>query len=103
MSWEVPVLEIEDLNVSIQSVQILRGVSLELPSGSMTGLIGRNGAGKTTLMKSVMGLLKASSGRIRFDDLDLMKSQTHALAAAGIGYMPENRRLIPELTVEENI
>ena len=96
-------LKIESLDVAIQSVQILRGVSLEVPSGSMTGLIGRNGAGKTTLMKSVMGLLKASSGGIRFDDADLLKSRTHERVALGIGYMPEDRRLIPDLTVEENI
>ena len=96
-------LKIESLDVAIQSVQILREVSLEVPTGSMTGLIGRNGAGKTTLMKSVMGILKASSGRIHFDDADLLNKQTHGLAALGIGYMPEDRRLIPDLTVEENI
>jgi branched-chain amino acid transport system ATP-binding protein len=96
-------LRIESLDVSIQSVQILRGVSLELPAGSMTGLIGRNGAGKTTLMKSVMGLLKASSGQIRFFDSDLLKIQTHQRSMLGIGYMPEDRRLIPDLTVEENV
>src|SRR4051794_710978 len=96
-------LKVEKLSVSIQAVQILREVSLELQPGAMTGLIGRNGAGKTTLMKSVMGLLKPSSGRIRFFDNDLSKIPTHGLAAMGIGYMPEDRRLIPELTVEENI
>jgi len=96
-------LRIESLDVSIQSVQILRGVSLELAGASMTGLIGRNGAGKTTLMKSVMGLLKASSGQIRFFDSDLLKIPTHHRSMLGIGYMPEDRRLIPDLTVEENI
>lgn len=96
-------LKIESLNVAIQSVQILREVSLALPTGTMAGLIGRNGAGKTTLMKSVMGILKASSGRIDCDGFNLVKTQTHDLAALGIGYMPEDRRLIPELTVEENI
>jgi len=97
------VLSIENLSVSIGSTQILRGGSLDVPSGSMTGLIGRNGAGKTTLMKSVMGLLKASSGRIHLDELDLSSTPTHRLAALGLGYMPEDRRLIPDLTVEENI
>jgi len=84
-------------------MQILRGVSLEVPSGAMIGLIGRNGAGKTTVMKSVMGLLKASGGRAEFDGIDLLKVPTHQRARAGIGYMPEDRRLIPELTVEENV
>jgi branched-chain amino acid transport system ATP-binding protein len=96
-------LKIESLSVAIQSVQILREVSLALPTGTMAGLIGRNGAGKTTLMKSVMGLLKASGGRIGCDGFNLLKMQTHDLAALGIGYMPEDRRLIPQLTVEENI
>jgi branched-chain amino acid transport system ATP-binding protein len=84
-------------------MQILRGVSLEVPSGSMTGLIGRNGAGKTTLMKTVMGILKASGGSVRLDEIDLTHTPTHKLSALGIGYMPEDRRLIPDLTVEENI
>ncbi len=95
-------LKIENLSVSIGAMRILRGVSLEVPSGAMIGLIGRNGAGKTTLMKAVMGLLKASGG-IRLDEVDLLGIQTHGRAALGIGYMPEDRRLIPELTVEENI
>jgi len=97
------VLKLENLNVSIQSVQILRDVSLALPAGTMAGLIGRNGAGKTTLMRSVMGLLKSSAGTVRFQDQDLLAIPTHARARLGIGYMPEDRRLIPDLTVEENV
>jgi len=97
------VLSINSLNVSIAAVHILRGVSLELPAGSMTGLIGRNGAGKTTLIKTVMGLLKPATGSVRFDGRDLAAVPTYARARLGIGYMPEDRRLIPDLTVEENI
>jgi branched-chain amino acid transport system ATP-binding protein len=97
------VLRISNLDVSIASVHILRGVSLELPDGSMTGLIGRNGAGKTTLIKTVMGILKAGRGSVRFGDRDLLSMPTHERARLGIGYMPEDRRLIPDLTVEENI
>jgi branched-chain amino acid transport system ATP-binding protein len=96
------VLKVENLSVSIAAMQILRGVSLEVPSGAMIGLIGRNGAGKTTLMKAVMGLLKAS-GTVRFEDRELLSVPTHARARLGIGYMPEDRRLIPDLTVEENV
>jgi branched-chain amino acid transport system ATP-binding protein len=96
-------LRIERLNVAIESVQILRDVSLELPTGTMAGLIGRNGAGKTTLMKSVMGLLKVSSGALAFDGTDLFGLPTHGRTRLGIGYMPEDRRLIPELTIEENV
>jgi branched-chain amino acid transport system ATP-binding protein len=97
------VLKVENLNVSIAAVHILRGVSLELPSGSMIGLIGRNGAGKTTLMKTLMGILKRSSGAITFEGRELLDVPTHGRARMGIGYMPEDRRLIPDLTVEENV
>jgi branched-chain amino acid transport system ATP-binding protein len=97
------VLSIAGLNVSIASVHILRGVSLELPPGSMTGLIGRNGAGKTTLMKTIMGILKRSNGTISFESRELLDVPTHARVRMGIGYMPEDRRLIPDLTVEENV
>jgi branched-chain amino acid transport system ATP-binding protein len=97
------VLSIKALNVDIAAVHILRDVSLELAPGSMTGLIGRNGAGKTTLMKTVMGILKPSSGSLAFDGRDMAAIGTHERAQLGIGYMPEDRRLIPDLTVEENI
>ena len=96
-------LEIGKLDVAIASVRILREVSLELPPGSMTGLIGRNGAGKTTFMKTVMGILKPSAGTVRFEGKDLVALHTHARARLGIGYMPEDRRLIPDLTIEENV
>ena len=96
-------LRIDNLNVSIAATQILRQVSLELAPGSMTGLIGRNGAGKTTLMKTVMGLLKPSGGAVTFEGRSLLAVPTHERARLGIGYMPEDRRLIPDLTVEENI
>ncbi len=96
-------LKVENLSVSIAAMRILRDVSLEVPSGSMIGLIGRNGAGKTTLMKALMGLLKASGGAVRFESRELLSVPTHARARLGIGYMPEDRRLIPDLTVEENI
>lgn len=96
-------LSVANLDVGIGAVQILRDVSFELPTGSMTGLIGRNGAGKTTLMKSIMGLLKPSRGGIALDGHDLLGSPTHRRNALGVGYMPEDRRLIPDLTIEENL
>jgi branched-chain amino acid transport system ATP-binding protein len=97
------VLSVAELQVSIQSVRILRGVSLEVPSGAVVGLVGRNGAGKTTLMKSIMGLLKPSAGAIGFDGTDLVRMPTHRRTRLGIGYMPEARRLVSSLTVEENL
>src|SRR5918911_5610094 len=96
-------LELKNLSVAISAVQILRDVSLAVPDGAMIGLIGRNGAGKTTLMKTLMGLLKADSGAVQFDGQDLLAAPTHARVRLGIGYMPEDRRLIPDLTVEENV
>ena len=96
-------LEIRNLSVAIASMQILRDVSLAVPTGSMTGLIGRNGAGKTTVMKTVMGLLKAARGSVRFESRELLSVPTHGRARLGIGYMPEDRRLIPDLSVEENV
>jgi len=96
-------LQIESLHVSIQSVEALRGLSLSVGRGRMVGLVGRNGAGKTTLMRAVMGHLAPSRGRILFHGRDLTELPPHARAALGIGYMPEDRGLVPELTVEENI
>ncbi|HMN20766.1 MAG TPA: ATP-binding cassette domain-containing protein [Ottowia sp.] len=96
-------LTVSELDVSIGTVDILRRVSLELPGGAMAGLIGRNGAGKTTLMRSIMGLLPARHGRIRFHDHELTRTPAHLRAPLGIGYMPEDRRLVPELSVQENI
>lgn len=96
-------LSIESIHVAIESVQVLRGLSLTVGDGTMVGLVGRNGAGKTTLMRSVMGHLTPSQGRIVFDGMDLAAMTRHARAEHGIGYMPEDRGLTPELTVEENI
>jgi branched-chain amino acid transport system ATP-binding protein len=96
-------LRIEGLDVSIQSVSILRGISMDVPTGKFAGLIGRNGAGKTTLMRSVMGILPARRGTIHFDEVALDRMPAHQRARGGIGYMPEDRRLVPQLSVEENV
>ena len=96
-------LKVEGLHVAIQSVVALRGLSLAVEDGTMVGLIGRNGAGKTTLLRSVMGHLTPKQGTISFNGQDLSALPPHARAVLGIGYMPEDRGLVPELTVEENI
>jgi branched-chain amino acid transport system ATP-binding protein len=96
-------LRIEGLDVSIGSVSILRGVNMALPAGKFTGLIGRNGAGKTTLMRAIMGILKARNGSIHADTGTLDAMPTHQRARMGIGYMPEDRRLVPNLSVEDNV
>lgn len=96
-------LELEDVRVNIREFVILRGISLVVPSGQIVGLVGRNGAGKTTTLKSIMGLVPVLSGAIRLDSHDLLKTPAYGRARLGIGYMPEDRRLIGTLTVEENI
>ena len=96
-------LNIDGVRVALASVQVLRGFSLAVPTGAMVGLVGRNGAGKTTLMRTVMGHLALEGGAIGFDGVDLARVPTHGRAALGIGYMPEDRGLVPELSVEENI
>jgi branched-chain amino acid transport system ATP-binding protein len=96
-------LKISSVHVTIASVQALRGFSLEVAPGSMVSLVGRNGAGKTSLMRTIMGHLPASSGSVSFEGADLGRLPRHARAGLGIGYLPEDRGLVPELTVEENI
>lgn len=96
-------LKVEKLNIAIQKVPILVDASIEIPNGSTVGLIGRNGAGKTTLMRSIMGLATLGSGAITFDETDLYNSKPHQRAFLGIGYLPEDRRLVSHFTVEENI
>jgi branched-chain amino acid transport system ATP-binding protein len=96
-------LELSDVNVSIKRTNILQNVALHVPNGSVVGLIGRNGAGKTTLMRTVMGFLPADQGEVRFQDQSLTRLPAHKRARVGIGYMPEDRKLVPMLTVEENI
>jgi branched-chain amino acid transport system ATP-binding protein len=96
-------LHIDQVDVSIGSVRVLRNVSLVVPTGKFAGLIGRNGAGKTTLMRSIMGILPCRRGTVMFDGHSLNEMPAHARAGLGVGYMPEDRRMIPTLTVEENV
>ena len=96
-------LRVDNAHVMIGAVEALRGFSLDLKAGEMVGLTGRNGAGKTTLMRAVMGLVKLREGQVTFGGKDLRKVPVHHRAGLGIGYMPEDRGLVPELTVEENM
>ncbi len=96
-------LELDNVQVSIRGFIILRGVSLEVAPGQVVGLVGRNGAGKTTTLKSIMGLVEVRLGAIRLDGQDLVPRPAHERARLGVGYVPEDRRLIGPLTVEENI
>ena len=96
-------LSIKNLDLSISRVPILRSVNLEIETGTTCGLIGRNGAGKTTLMRAIMGVLPAQGGSIQFNHKDLHTEKAHMRTPLGIGYLPEDRRLVPHFTVEENI
>jgi branched-chain amino acid transport system ATP-binding protein len=96
-------LQVDGLRVTIKGFVILRGISLDVPPGGLIGLVGRNGAGKTTTLKSLMGILPVSAGSIRFDGDDLIRVPAYRRAQLGIGYMPEDRRLIGVLSVEDNI
>ena len=95
-------LKMDSLSVAIGPVPIVRGACLEVSEREMCGLIGRNGAGKTTLMRALMGAIRAT-GIAEFDHLDLLRLPAHRRLAQGIGYMPEDRRLVPEFSAEENI
>ncbi len=96
-------LFIDNVSVKIAAILALKNFSLEIKKGEIVALIGRNGAGKTTLLKSIMGVNKLNTGYIKFLDEDLSGTPNYYRASLGIGYMPEDRALIPELTVEENI
>jgi branched-chain amino acid transport system ATP-binding protein len=95
-------LKVSNLSVSIGPIPIIRDASFTLEEGEMCGLIGRNGSGKTTLLRAIMGAITAT-GTATLGSIDLLSLPPHLRVAHGIGYMPEDRRLVPEFTVEENI
>src|SRR5215813_11817153 len=95
-------LRVVDLGVSIGRIQIVRNAAIDLREGEICGLIGRNGAGKTTLLRALMGAVPAT-GKAELGPVDLLELPAHRRVGLGIGYMPEDRRLVPEFTVEQNI
>jgi len=96
-------LEVKDIHVAYGQVKTLYGVSLSAQPSEILCLLGRNGAGKTTIMKSIMGLLPVSEGSVTLEGEDLTNMPAHLIPRRGIGYIPQGRRLFPELTVAENI
>ncbi|MAK51867.1 ATP-binding cassette domain-containing protein [Marinobacter flavimaris] len=96
-------LELKNVTTEIAGTTILRDVSFSVSKGSMVGLIGRNGAGKTTSLRSIMGLIKPKAGQVLINGEDMTNQGSYERAGMSIGYMPEDRRLVPDLTVEENI
>ncbi len=96
-------LHFENINVHILGAQVLRNVNLKIESASNVTIIGRNGAGKTTLFRTLMGLIKPTSGTITLDGESLSELDAHIRPGIGIGYAPEDRRIFKEFTVEQNI
>ncbi len=96
-------LELRNVTTEIAGTTILRDVTFTVGKGAMVGLIGRNGAGKTTSLRSIMGLLEPSAGQIFINGTDMTRQSSYERAGMSVGYMPEDRRLVPDLTVEENI
>ena len=83
--------------------RVLHGVSLEARAGEVVSLLGRNGAGKSTTFKAIMSLVEVTSGAVRFDGRDITRAPTHEISRLGVGYVPEDRRIFGDLTVEENL
>ncbi|MFI5937148.1 urea ABC transporter ATP-binding subunit UrtE [Actinoplanes sp. NPDC051494] len=96
-------LEVNNLNVAYGRAQVLFGVTLQAPPGSLVCLMGRNGVGKTTLLKAVMGVLPTREGTIFFDGDDITRAPTHERVRAGLGYVPQGHETFPQLTVAENL
>lgn len=96
-------LEIKNINAGYGQVRVLHDLNLEVSSGEILCVMGRNGAGKTTLMKSIMGLIKPSSGEVVLNGETISTLPAHKIPRTGIGYIPQGRRLFSELTVAENL
>jgi branched-chain amino acid transport system ATP-binding protein len=96
-------LEIKDLHAFYEESHVLRGISLDVDHGEIVSLLGRNGVGKSTTLKSIIGLLAPRSGQVIFKDRNIAGMAPHVIAKLGVGYVPEDRRIFPRLTVRENL
>jgi urea ABC transporter ATP-binding protein UrtE len=99
----VPMLQISDITSGYGSTMVLRNLSLQLPTGKVSAIVGRNGSGKTTLMRTIMGYNKLRSGEITLTGHAIGGIPTARRARAGIGYVPQGRHIFPDLTVAENL
>jgi branched-chain amino acid transport system ATP-binding protein len=96
-------LRIENLHTYYDDSHVLDGINLEVARGEMVAILGRNGVGKSTTLKSIMGIVPPRSGSIRFKERDIQALPPFRIARLGLGYVPEERRIFPELTVRENL
>ncbi|WP_342739637.1 ABC transporter ATP-binding protein [Bradyrhizobium sp. B117] len=100
---ETALLEINDLHAWYGTSHILHGISLQVNPGEVVALVGRNGAGKTTTLRAMMGLMPKAAGRVRFAGTDLLPLRAHQRFHLGLAYVPEERRIVPGLSVRENL
>jgi len=98
-----PLLRVEEIHTHYGKSHILHGVSLDVGRGEVVGLLGRNGVGKSTTLKAIAGIVHPSAGRVLFEGRSITNLPAHRLARLGIGYVPEDRRIFPLLTVTENL
>ena len=96
-------LTVNNLSFSYGEVQALHNINIDVPQEQIVSIMGRNGVGKTTLMKNIVGLLKPSAGTIMLENKGIERFPAHKRIRAGIGYVPQGRRIFPLLTVEENL
>jgi branched-chain amino acid transport system ATP-binding protein len=99
----MPQLEVNSIHTSYGLSQVLFGISLSVEPGQVISLIGRNGVGKTTTMRSIIGLTPASSGNIVFEGTDITNLPAYKISRLGVGFVPEERRIFPQLSVWENL
>jgi branched-chain amino acid transport system ATP-binding protein len=96
-------LTVDNIETSYGETQVLFGTSLQVDQGEVVALLGPNGVGKTTTLRSILGLTPPSSGSIRFDGQDITSRPTHEIARMGVGWVPDDRRIFPTLSVERNL
>ena len=96
-------LELRDIHVHYGTSHVVQGLSLQAAAGEVVGIFGRNGVGKTTLLKTIAGWLEPTSGHIVFQGKEIQGLSTYRIARMGVGFVPEDRRIFPDLTVEENL
>src|SRR5262249_30415690 len=98
-----PVLEVDRVHTYYDRIHAVRGVSLVVEAGQIVSLIGGNGAGKSTTLRTISGLVRPRTGRIRFLDADITQAASHRIVEAGLLHVPEGRRIFSTLTVDENL
>ena len=96
-------LDLDAIHCGYDNVRVLKGVSLQVRTGEIHALLGRNGAGKTTTLKAIMGLVRCSEGSIRLDGEELTRRAAHQIPRLGLAYVPQGRRLFPQMSVAENL